>query len=114
MGYEKVIINNTQVFISNIEKTIIDCIYFSSKVYLSETDEFIKKNKKNINKILLATYLNKINSSVLNKRVGYLLERNNIILKKLKTNNKYEKLNKNLSANGVKDKKWKLIINEEF
>jgi predicted transcriptional regulator of viral defense system len=113
-GYKKIRINNTEVFISNIEKTIIDCTYFSSKVYLTEIHDFIRKNKNSINTELILIYLNKINSSTLNKRVGYLLELNNIHLNELKINNKYEKLNINLSANGFKNKKWKLIINEEL
>lgn len=113
-GYEKIKINNTEVFISNIEKTIIDCTYFLSKVYLTEIDLFIKKYKKIINKERLIIYLNKIDSSVLNKRVGYLLELNNINLKEIKINNKYEKLNVNLSKTGHCNTKWKLIINEEI
>lgn len=113
-GYKKEIVNNTEVFISNIEKTIIDCVYFSSKVYLTEIIEFIKKHKEEINIEIITTYLNKINSSTLNKRIGYLLELNEIELKNLKLNNKYEKLNINKSNEGIKNKKWKLIINEEF
>jgi predicted transcriptional regulator of viral defense system len=113
-GYKKIRINNTEVFISNIEKTIIDCTYFSSKVYLTEIHDFITYNKNSINTELILTYLNKINSSTLNKRVGYLLELNDIHLNELKINNKYEKLNINLSANRLKNKNWKLIINEEL
>jgi predicted transcriptional regulator of viral defense system len=113
-GYEKIQINNTEVFISSIEKTIIDCIYFSSKVYLTEMYEFIRKYKEQINIEIMITHLNKINSSTLNKRVGYMLELNNISLTKLTINNKYEKLNKKLSNKGIKNIKWKLIINEEL
>ncbi len=111
-GYKKEQINNSTIFISNIEKTLIDCMYFSSKVYLSEIDEFIKKKKEILNKDTVSTYLKKINSSTLNKRVGYLLGLNNIHLAGLKINNKYEKFNKNLSKKGIRDTKWKLIVNE--
>ena len=113
-GYEKVQIQNTEVFISNIEKTIIDCTYFSSIIYLTEIDEFIKKNKEKINLELISIYLNKTGSSVLSKRVGYLLELNNLHLKEIRINNKYESLNKNLSKTGIKNEKWKLIINENL
>jgi predicted transcriptional regulator of viral defense system len=113
-GYKKYLIENTEIFVSNIEKTIIDCVYFSNKIYLSETLNFIKKNKKNIDVNLLKEYLDKINSLILNKRIGYLLEKQGINIKKLKINNKYEKLNRNLSFKGIKNKKWKLIINEEL
>ena len=113
-GFNKIKVNNSEVFISNIEKTIIDCIYFSSKVYLTEINAFIKKNKEIINTEILITYLNKIDSSVLNKRVGYLLELSNIHLKEIKINNKYERLNINLSKSGTRNTKWKLIINEDI
>ena len=113
-GYEKVRIKNTEVFISNIEKTIIDCTYFSSIVYLTEVDDFIKKNKGKINLELISTYLNKIDSSVLSKRVAYLLEINNLHVKEIRINKKYEVLNKNLSKTGSKNTKWKLIVNENL
>ncbi|MCK5820843.1 MAG: hypothetical protein KAH17_03110 [Bacteroidales bacterium] len=113
-GFEKVRISNSDVFISNIEKTIIDCTYFSSKIYLADIDDFIKMNEEKINIELLDSYLRKIDSSVLNKRVGYLLEINNIHLHELRINNKYECLNINLSNAGMKNAKWKLIVNEDL
>lgn len=113
-GYEKILISNTFVNISNIEKTLIDCVYFSSKVYLSEIDAFIKKFKSEINLDLLQNYLLIIDSSSLNKRIGYLLEKNGILMDNLRIDNKYIPLNKNLKSNIKIDKKWKLIINEEF
>ena len=113
-GYEKIQINNSEVFISNIEKTIIDCIYFSSKVYLTDIDDFIKMNKENINIELIGAYLRKIDSSVMYKRVGYLLELNSIYLNEIRINNKYECLNVNLSKTGTKNTKWKLIVNENL
>ena len=113
-GFEKIQINNTEVFISTIEKTIIDCVYFSSKIYLTEVNKFIRKFKEKINIKILKSYLDKINSSTLNKRIAYLLELNDIIITELKINNKYEKLNKKLSNKGIKNTKWKLIINEEL
>jgi predicted transcriptional regulator of viral defense system len=113
-GFEKIEINNTEVFISSIEKTIIDCTYFSSKTYLTEINNFIKKFKNKINTELITIMLHKINSSTLNKRIGYLLELNNITITNVHINNKYEKLNSNKSEKGTKNKKWKLIINEDI
>lgn len=111
-GFEKQRISETDVFVSNIEKTIIDCTYFSSKVYLSEISSFIDANTQEINAKRLTIYLQKINSAVLNKRVGYLLERKGISLGNIEINNKYDRLNINLGEHGSKDRKWKLIINE--
>jgi len=113
-GFTKVKINQTEVFISNIEKTIIDCTYFSSKVYLSEIHAFIVSHKDQIDTTSLVSYLNRINSPVLNKRVGYLLEKNRLSIDNITINNKYDRLNMNLEAQGAKDKKWKLIINENL
>jgi predicted transcriptional regulator of viral defense system len=113
-GFKKIPFNNTEVFISNIEKTIIDCTIFSSKVYLSDINECIRVSKEILNRELILNYLQKINSSTLNKRVGYLFELNGIDLIGLEINNKYERLNKNLGQSGTKDTKWKLVINEEF
>lgn len=113
-GFEKIQIDNIEIFISTIEKTIIDCVYFSSKVYLTEINTFIKKYREQINIEKIIMMLNKINSSTLNKRVGYLLELNDIELTRIKINNKYEKLNKKLSSKGRRTNKWKLIINEEL
>lgn len=113
-GYEKKTIDNIEFFVSNIEKTIIDCIYFSNKVYLSEVLQFIRLKKNELDKNKIIQYLDKIHSSVLTKRTGYLLELENIIIKDIQINSKYEKLNKNLSLKGSKNKKWKLIVNEEL
>lgn len=113
-GFEKKIVNNTEIFVSSIEKTIIDCIYFSSKIYLTDIVDFIKKYKQKIDVQKLENFLKKINSSTLNKRAGYLLELQGIELKHLNINNKYEKLNSNKAKKGTKNKKWKLLINEEI
>ena len=113
-GFMKVKISHTELFISSIEKTIIDCTYFSSKVYLSEISTFIQSHKDRIDNSSLVTYLNRINSPVLNKRVGYLLERNGLSIDNLNINNKYDRLNMNLKADGRKDRNWKLIINENL
>jgi predicted transcriptional regulator of viral defense system len=113
-GYKKVLFGNTDIFMSNIEKTLIDCLLFSSKVYLSETNSFILSHKDKISPEIIQLYLRKIHSSVLNKRVGYLLERNQIMIENRYMNGKYERLNPLLSDTGLKNKKWKLIINEDF
>jgi predicted transcriptional regulator of viral defense system len=113
-GYEKHRVGKTDVFISNIEKTIIDCTYFSSKVYLSEISAFIDIYAQKINTERLTFYLKKIHSAVLNKRVGYLLEKSGILISDIEINNKYDRLNINLEAHGTKNRKWKLIINEDL
>lgn len=113
-GFEKVNMDGIWFFVSNLEKTLIDCTYYSNKVYVSEIREFIRQKKDELDIQRITQYLKRINSSVLNKRVGYLLSLENIELKNITINNKYEKLNKNLSTTGKKNTTWKLIINEEL
>lgn len=113
-GYEKTDVGDTTVFISNSEKTLIDCIYFSDIVYLGEIKKFIEvmKNKLDLEKI--KRYLKKINNLSLNKRTGYLLELCGLDIGKMKINNKYTRLNKNLEKKGELNKKWKMIVNERL
>jgi predicted transcriptional regulator of viral defense system len=113
-GYEKHKVDNIDFFVSNLEKTIIDCVYFQNQVYLSETLKFIKLKKNKLNKTKIEDYLKKINSTILTKRVGYLLELENTHIDDFLISNKYEKLNYNLKSKGIKNKKWKLIINEDL
>ncbi|MFW6283227.1 MAG: type IV toxin-antitoxin system AbiEi family antitoxin domain-containing protein [Minisyncoccales bacterium] len=113
-GYEKTDVGDTTVFISNSEKTLIDCIYFSDIVYLGEIKKFIEvmKNKLDLEKI--KRYLRKIYNLSLNKRTGYLLELCGLDTGKIKINNKYTRLNKNLEKKGELNKKWKIIVNERL
>ncbi len=112
-GFEKHEIEDNQtIFVANKEKLLIDCLLNLKMVYLSEIMNFIKQTKFNIER--LQNYLKQINSASLNKRIGYLLELNKISIN-LEINNKYELLNTNLKNNELrKNKKWKLIINEDL
>ncbi|MDZ7776622.1 MAG: hypothetical protein U5L09_13925 [Bacteroidales bacterium] len=69
-GFTKVKINQTEVFISNTEKTIIDWTDFHPKYTCQRYNAFILSHKNQVNITSLVTYLNRINSPVLNKRVG--------------------------------------------
>lgn len=113
-GYEKQTIGKNSIFISDVEKTVIDCCYFSSKIYLTEINDFIENMKNKIDKNKFKIYLNRIDSSALNKRAGYLLEKNGILIEGLRIDSKYEKLNINLSRKGIRNSQWKIIINEEL
>jgi predicted transcriptional regulator of viral defense system len=113
-GYERAPAQGGEAFVSDIEKTIIDCLYFSSKVYLSETMSFIQRFKDQVDLQKTKRYLQTIGSQVLNKRTGYLLERCGLSLEGLELNLKYDALNKKLGPEGKRDGKWKLIINEEL
>lgn len=72
-GYEKQKFNNTFLFIADDEKLLIDALLFQEK--MGNFDEIIKLIKKvNIDENKLIKYLNKINNTSLNKRIGFLLE----------------------------------------
>lgn len=112
-GFNKEKYRNGNIFIADYEKLIIDCILFF--VSINEINEAIIKIKEKLNIEKIIIYLNKINNNILNKRLGYLLDINGIdIFNKIKIMKNYEKLNQKLKKNGMKNKKWKLIINEEF
>lgn len=109
------------VKISDLEKTIIDSIYYLGKhVTVEDVTTAIHLAEKKLKPEKLATYLEKINSPTLNQRTGYLLEKLlNIdltkITNKLKINNKYIKLDPTTqNIQHEKNKKWKIIVNKKI
>lgn len=75
-GYEKKWINNyDKVYCSDLEKTIIDCIY--KPQFASGITEIVKaidrcKDELNLNKMM--KYLDKFNANVVIKRLGFIME----------------------------------------
>lgn len=112
-GYHKESLNNNSLFIGDFEKIIVDSLYLPEYCPISEIFNALKEKKFNLNKLI--NYAIKMNSYVLIKRLGFLLEiigenvYDNI---KDKINNTYDLLNPSLSDNHKRNKKWKLIINE--
>lgn len=116
-GYEKIKIDEFDLFIANKEKLIIDCILYPNKgVYASELTELLKE-QLDLKKIV--KYLKKIRNITLTKRVGYLLETQNkkiygFFKKDIIKDNNYPKLNPLLNKTNKINSKWKLNINEDI
>jgi len=101
------------IFIGEIEKIIIDSLFLPKYCPINETMSAIKQSKLKLQKLI--DYSLKMNSIILIKRLGYLLEQNYIdIYPKVKKylNVRYDLLNPYIPAIGEKNFKWKLLINE--
>lgn len=113
-GYTKVFLEGKPAFIAEQEKLILDCL-FMKQIYLKEIF-YILKNFK-INKEKLFNYINRLDSKIVFKRLGYLLKLAKFVYynKMLKKNlsNRYELLNPLLPTRGIKNREFKLIINED-
>lgn len=113
-GYHKERFMGKEVFVSEKEKAIIDSLYLPEYCPVDETYAALEADL-NLNKLI--SYALKMNSLVLLKRLGYLLDLrgvdiHNMIRKKLNT--RYDLLNPALGRKGYKKSiKWKLIINED-
>ncbi|MBI5392656.1 hypothetical protein HZA96_02195 [Candidatus Woesearchaeota archaeon] len=115
-GYERTKIGVHYGMIAEKEKAIIDALYLPQHCPISETFEVLKNKEFDIDK--LVDYALQMDSIILLKRLGYLLElvEFNIFEKvKHKLNQRYDLLNPFLPASNkecIKSMKWKLIINE--
>ncbi|MEK6937878.1 MAG: hypothetical protein AABX04_02445 [Nanoarchaeota archaeon] len=113
-GYHKEKFMGKEIFIAEKEKAIIDSLYLPEYCPLDETYIALEADL-NLNKLI--SYALKMNSIVLLKRLGYLLDSrgidiHNMVRKKLNT--RYDLLNPVLGRKGYKKSlKWRLIINGE-
>jgi predicted transcriptional regulator of viral defense system len=117
-GFEKIWIDDfNKVFCSDIEKTIIDCLYkpnYSGGI--SEIIKAIKKSHEQINLEKMHLYLEKFDTQVVLKRLGFILQylnqfdslKNNI---KPNVSNSYTLLDPSLPKSGKYCSEWKIIDN---
>ena len=112
-GYSKMIIAGKTAFIVDAEKLILDCL-FSKQIYLKEVLYLLKNFK--IDKEKLFNYSVRLSSKIVFKRLAYLLKITKNKFDKMlpKWSNRYEPLNPFLPAKGIKNKEFKLILNEEM
>jgi predicted transcriptional regulator of viral defense system len=112
-GYNRIKTQYGYAFIGEKEKIIIDCLLLPKYCPINETIYAIKKSKLDVKKLI--DYSLKMNSIVLIKRLGYLLELNDVdIYPKVKKylNKRYDTLNPSLPSKGKNNTKWNLKINE--
>ena len=113
-GVEKAWFENTQISLTNREKTIIDCLDKSQ--YAGGIIEVAKALRtEEYDKNILIKYAKRIHNSGVIRRLGYICEflQISINLPKIKTRN-YLKLDPILPETNKLDSKWHLIINEEI
>lgn len=123
-GVEENWVTSTEkVRVSNIEKTILDCLWqpqYAGGISEIAKGIWIRKDKINFPKLL--SYVLKFNKYVVAKRLGFILETFGIgekILSQLRKNinERYDLLDSNLPSKEVFKNKWHLIANinpEEF
>ena len=113
-GIKKEWFEETQISLTNREKTIIDCLdkpqYAGGIIEVAKalrTEEFDKK--------MLVKYAKKINNTGVIRRLGYICDflKIPIHLPEIKTRN-YLKLDPILPESNELNAKWNLIINEEL
>ena len=118
-GIKEVWINNKEkIRISNIEKTIIDCLTYPQYCGgITEIAKGIWIIKDKINYKILLNYVNRHNKNVVAKRLGCLLEILNIsdkdIILELKkfVKDRYDLFDPTLSLKRINKNSWRLIDN---
>ena len=113
-GVENTWFEDTQITLTNKEKTIIDCL--DKTQYAGGIIEVAKAlQTKEYNKNKLVKYATKIHNSGVIRRLGYICETLQIPinLPRVKTRN-YLKLDPTLPKTNKLNAKWHLIINEEL
>jgi len=112
------ITKSEQVRVSNVERTILDCLYkpkYCGGIQEIAAGIWFQKDKIDFRK--LASYAFKLNKIVVIKRLGYILEglglQNDKYFNalKLKINDKYYPLDPLLGSNNTYKNSWKLIAN---
>lgn len=117
-GFEKTWIDDfNKVNCSDLEKTIIDCLYKPN--YANGITEIAKaiyrgRDKINTDKILL--YLEKFDAQVVYKRLGFLLQHLDILptlTKEIQTklSTSYASLDPSLPKDGKHNSEWKIVDN---
>ena len=113
-GYKRERVDNKYLFVAELEKLILDCLYLPKNCPISDVFEALKECKSQIEVVRIVNYAIKMNSNIVLKRLGFLFELLGIdIYEQIRTyiNRKYENLSPNHLRKGGKNKKWKLIEN---
>jgi predicted transcriptional regulator of viral defense system len=107
-GYEKYAYDEFEIFVSDREKTLIDCM-LTGKVPLHEVADAITE----VDGEKLVEYAKKTKNTSLIKRIGYLLEVSGREYKDLLKWVKYPYavMDTHFKREGIRNHKWKLMIN---
>lgn len=109
-GYTKIRKENSFIMLADLEKTILDCLYFQKYCSLQYLCEALKK--ADIEK--LESYAKQFKKESVTMRLGYLLDLLGIKHNLKRKTNTTHKLNPLKQNKGNFNKKWYLYINEEI
>lgn len=110
LGYKKMNYQGNNIFIAEKEKSIIDALLIK-KISFNEIFKAISTKEYNLD--LLKKYAIETKNKSLIKRLGYLLEINGLNHHDLinHIDNNYIPLDFNIRRKGMRNRKWRLIIN---
>lgn len=119
-GFEKINIENRKINISNINKTIADCLdHPEHSGGTEETAKSILFNHKELNFETIKNYALEMKNITILKRLGYILEKVGLleeykeIFKDVKLTKGYSKLDTISRRKGRYNDKWRLLVNIE-
>lgn len=117
-GYSKIWIDDfDKVYCSDLEKTILDCLYFPAKANgIAEIIKAIDRGLSKIDPDKLLSYIGKFNSQSVNKRLGFILlnmdKMKDLRVKMHKEiSSSYTLLDPSLPSKGKYNAQWKIIDN---
>jgi len=110
-GFGKVKQAGFDVFLAEPEKLVVDSLYMPEYCPVSEVFKALERGEFNEAKLL--EYARRMDSGIVLKRLGYLLD----LLgkdhsKEIAISKKTELLNPSKGKKGIENKKWKLLVNE--
>lgn len=117
-GYKKTWIDDfNKVYCSDLEKTILDCLYMPGKANgITEIVKAIYRSVGKINHETLSAYLSKFNSLAVYKRLGFILQNldeQKDLRKEMRKqiSGSYTPLDPSLPKQGKYNSEWKVIDN---
>lgn len=108
-GYRKVKKGESFINLADLEKAIIDCLYFPRYCRIG----YLMHGLKKVNIKKFESYIRILNSEAVLRRAGYLLDYIKAEHSLKRRTNTIYKLNPRIRAQGKFNKKWYLYINEE-
>lgn len=117
-GYEKTWIDDfNKIYCSNLEKTIIDCLYKPNSANgITEIIKAIYESREKLNTGKMLEYLEKFNAQIVYKRLGFLLRHLDLFQElreeiQSKITGSYTLLDPSLPKNGKHHSQWSIIDN---
>jgi predicted transcriptional regulator of viral defense system len=121
IGIEKIEVDAQKINISNINKTVIDCLdHPEHSGGIDEVARAIFFNHKEMNFHKIRDYALKVNNITVFKRLGFILEKTELfeeyksVFEDIELTKGYSKLDTISKKKGNYNEKWKLLVNVEI